>query len=88
MQFEDHHNFTTADFESIAARFKEMKGAKKAIITTEKDATRLLQRSDLPRTVKENIYALPIKVKIIGEGEEKMFNQIIENYVTENSRNS
>ena len=87
MRFDDHHNFTTADFEDIAARFNGLKSHTKAIITTEKDATRLLQRSDLPQIIKENIYALPIKVEIL-EGEEKMFNQIIENYVTENSRNS
>lgn len=87
MQFKDHHNFTTADFESMAARFKEIGSSKKAIITTEKDATRLLQRDDLPPSIRKNIYALPIKVEILG-GEEKMFNQIIEDYVTENSRNS
>ena len=87
LQFGDHHNFTSAELEQIATRFKEMRGASKAIITTEKDATRLLQRSNLPQVIKENIYALPIKVEFL-EGEEKVFNQIIENYVTENSRNS
>jgi tetraacyldisaccharide 4'-kinase len=87
MQFGDHHNFTAADFEGIAARFEKMRCPRKAIITTEKDATRLLQREDLPQTVKENIYALPIKVEIL-EGKEELFNQIIENYVTENSRDS
>lgn len=87
MRYDDHHNFTTADFEDIAARFNGLKSHTKAIITTEKDATRLLQRSDLPQIIKENIYALPIKVEILG-GEKKMFNQMIENYVTENSRNS
>lgn len=86
LQFGDHHNFTTAELERIASRFGEMKSSRKAIITTEKDATRLLQRSDLPQVMKENIYALPIKVEIL-QGEEKVFNQIIENYVTENSRN-
>ena len=87
MQFSDHHNFTTADFENIASRFSGLKSPRKAIITTEKDATRLLHRDDLPQIIKENIYALPIKVGIL-EGKEEMFNQIIENYVTENSRNS
>lgn len=86
MQFGDHHNFTADELKGIAARFKEMKGTRKAIITTEKDATRLQERDELPIIAKENIYVLPIKVEIL-EGKEKMFNQIIEDYVTENSRN-
>lgn len=87
MQFGDHHNFTTGDFEKVAEKFLAMESRSKAIITTEKDATRLMQRDDLPEVIKQNIFALPIKVGFIG-GEEKMFNQIIENYVTEDSRNS
>lgn len=86
MKFGDHHNFSVADFQEIASRFNGMGKKKKAIITTEKDATRLMQRNDLPQCIKENIYALPIKVGIL-QGEEETFNQIIENYVTENSRN-
>lgn len=86
LRFGDHHNFTTADIERIAKRFNSMKGKRKAIITTEKDATRLIQRNDLPQCVRENIYAIPIQVVIL-DGEKDMFNQIIENYVTENSRN-
>ena len=39
LRFGDHHNFTTADIERIAKRFNSMKGKRKAIITTEKDAT-------------------------------------------------
>ena len=87
LRFGDHHNFTTAELQGIAERFNSMKGKRKAIMTTEKDATRLVQRKDLPQCIKENIYAIPIQVEIL-DGENEMFNQIIENYVTENSRNS
>ncbi len=85
MQFGDHHNFSTADLNTIVEKYRSIAEKKKAIITTEKDATRLLHRSDLPTEIKENIYALPIKVEILG-GQEMMFNQIIEKYVTEDSR--
>ena len=87
MKFGDHHNFTQGDIAAIAEVFSSIEGNEKIIITTEKDATRLLQRNDIPPSIKERTYALPIKVEIL-EGEEKMFNQIIESYVTENSRNS
>lgn len=84
MQFGDHHNFTTADLDSIAARFNAIGESKKVIMTTEKDATRLLQRTDLAQSVRDNIYVMPIKVEFLG-GEENMFNNIIEEYVTEDS---
>lgn len=87
MRFGDHHNFTQGDIAAIAEAFSSIESGEKIIITTEKDATRLMQRNDIPQSIKEHIYALPIKVEIL-EGEEKMFNQIIESYVTENSRNS
>ena len=87
MQFGDHHNFTTADIDNIAARFNAIEGNSKVIMTTEKDATRLLQRDDLAQNIRESIYVMPIKVEFLG-GEEKMFNKIIEEYVTENSGDS
>ena len=87
MQFGDHHNFTTADIDNIAARFDAIEGNSKVIMTTEKDATRLLQRDDLAQNIRESIYVMPIKVEILGD-EEKMFNKIIEEYVTENSGDS
>lgn len=87
MQYSDHHNFSDKDFNEIAATFDRIEGEKKIVITTEKDATRLLDAQALPQGIKERIFALPIEVKIL-DGEEKMFNQIIEDYVAKNSRNS
>ena len=85
MQFSDHHNFSTDDFENIAKRFRE--GGFAMIVTTEKDATRIKGRNDLPQTIRDNTYALPIEVKFLN-GDENLFNKNIYDYVTENSRNS
>lgn len=86
MQYADHHKFVPKDIEDIEKKFSRIKG-EKIIITTEKDATRLSDASvSLPQSIKENIYALPIEVKII-DGKENMFNQIIFDYVRKNSRN-
>ena len=87
MKFADHHNFTHSDIEEIAKRYNGIESDRKLIVTTEKDATRLLQRTDIPDVIKENIYAMPIEVEFLDDGENK-FNQIIKSYVTENSRNS
>ena len=85
MQYDDHHSFTTAEFEDIARHFAH--NGCTVIVTTEKDATRIRHRQDLPQTIRENIYALPIEVKFLDNDAEK-FNENIYNYVTENSRNS
>jgi tetraacyldisaccharide 4'-kinase len=83
MQYADHHNFTSEELSVIARRFSALSSADKLIVTTEKDAERLMGRDDLPAIIKDNICALPIKVKIIDE--ENKFNQIIKDYVRENT---
>ena len=85
MQYGDHHNFSSAEFEEIARQFRE--GGFDMIVTTEKDASRLLNREELPQAMHDNTYVMPIEMEILNK-EGKMFNQNIYNYVTENSRNS
>ena len=87
IKFADHHNFTTGDLASIAKCYNGIEGNEKIIITTEKDATRLLQNPNIPQVVKENIYVQPIEVEILNE-EKELFNKIILDYVTKNSRDS
>lgn len=86
MAFSDHHNFTERDVERINERFAAMPSPKR-IITTEKDQVRLFYLEGLSEEVKQNIYALPIKVEFMLEGG-KIFNEKIESYVRKNSRNS
>lgn len=86
MAFPDHHNFTERDVERINERFAAMPSPKR-IITTEKDQVRLFYLEGLSEEVKQNIYALPIKVEFMLEGG-KIFNEKIESYVRKKSRNS
>ena len=85
MQYGDHHNFSRKELEEIAKRFSD--GGHTMIVTTEKDATRIRQRKNLPQTVRDNIYTMPIEIEFL-DGGEKLFNKNIYDYVTENSRNS
>ena len=84
MKYPDHHHFTSNELKEIAAKFASLPSGNKIIITTEKDAERIVGRNDLPIIIKENIYTIPIKVRIIEE--ETMFNQIIVDYVRKNQR--
>ena len=85
MQYADHHNFTGTDFDDIVKRFKE--GGHTMIVTTEKDATRIKEHGEALQNIRDGIFVMPIEVEFL-DGEEKLFNQNIYNYVTENSRNS
>lgn len=84
--FADHHQFTDKDIRQIAEQFEQMNG-KKLIVTTEKDATRLLTHPAIGEDLKPYIYALPIETYIL-QGQSDAFNQIIRDYVRENKRDS
>ncbi|MEG2594576.1 MAG: tetraacyldisaccharide 4'-kinase [Bacteroides sp.] len=87
LAFDDHHSFDKQDMQLIRERFHQLKGDRKLIITTEKDATRLIGHPALDDALKPYIYALPIEVEIL-QNQQHNFNQYIINYVTENPRNS
>lgn len=64
LNFGDHHDFTSEEIERIQS--------KKLVITTEKDYMRLKKR------VENNLYYLPIEVKL---NDQEMFDYIIKNYL-------
>lgn len=86
LSFPDHHAFSSKDVLKINKVFDDLPNPK-LVITTEKDKARLINIEGLSEDVKENIYALPIKVKFMLDQEET-FNQKIISYVRKNSRNS
>ena len=86
MTFGDHHNFSSRDIDAINSKFAALQSPK-IIITTEKDASRLQAVNGLSEQTKENLYALPIRIKFMLDQEEQ-FNQKIISYVRKNSRNS
>ncbi len=85
--YKDHHNFKSDDIQNIEKRFKQLKGDNNIIITTEKDATRLLNNTHLSDEVKKDIYYLPIEVDILQNREEAFLKNILD-YVREDQRNS
>lgn len=68
-RFTDHHNFTASDMEEIARLFDELPSANKFIVTTEKDAVRILNNPYFPHKLKKSIFYVPIKVEFIDRGE-------------------
>ena len=68
MSYSDHHVFSIDDWKDIARRFDSLTAEKKIILTTEKDAVRLIKFShslaDYP------FYVLPIRVSFLFEEEQ------------------
>ena len=67
LQYPDHHIFTIDDWNEILQKFREIPSADKIILTTEKDAVRLLKfrdsAADLP------LYVIPVSHRFLfGEG--------------------
>lgn len=86
LSFPDHHQFEKKDVQLINDTFAALP-TPKCIITTEKDATRILDTEGLSEEVREHIFALPIEIKFMSDQQE-YFNENIIGYVRKNSRNS
>jgi tetraacyldisaccharide 4'-kinase len=80
MAYSDHHIFSIDDLQAIFRRFMGLTGGKKVILTTEKDAVRLIKfREELGAWP---FYVLPIAPAFLF-GEEARFTDIIVKFITE-----
>lgn len=82
LSYSDHHEFTKNDVQRIEEVFTAMQGSKRLIVTTEKDAARLVLVKDLSPIVRRHIYVLPIEVEILRD-ERAAFEAIIYDYVNQ-----
>lgn len=86
MTFPDHHNFTKDDMQLLSSRIDKIPEKDKVIITTEKDASRLIQHPALDEKLKQILYSLPIEIEFLQDQQDN-FNQNIIGYVRKNKRN-
>lgn len=78
MTYADHHRFNSHDVKRVEEAFTALQGSKRLIITTEKDASRLLLFQDLSPIVRRHIYVLPIEVEILRDEADDFRNLILE----------
>ena len=86
MSYSDHHHFTPKDIARINNSYDAMP-KKRIIITTEKDAARLINIDGLSDDVRQHMYSLPIEISFMLEQGEQ-FDEFILSYVHKNSKNS
>lgn len=78
LQYADHHIFTIDDLNEIIKKFESLEGKNKIILTTEKDAVRLVKfnkaMAELP------VYVIPVCHQFLfGEGE--LFNKSVQQFI-------
>jgi tetraacyldisaccharide 4'-kinase len=81
LKFPDHYNFTSQDIHTIVETFHSLSSNHKLLITTEKDAMRLIEFEAL-QTIQNFVYAQPISIKFL-ENKQEEFNLLIEKKIKE-----
>ena len=75
LRYTDHHIYDSYDLKKIQEKFSKMDSLKKIILTTEKDATRLLQ---FEKELREfPVYVLPMAHRFLFDEAKKFENEIV-----------
>lgn len=83
IKFNDHHNFTEKDIDMIIDKYNSLIGKNKVIVTTEKDAMRLINSSFLSKFDDIPVFTIPIKIKFHKDNGLSFDDEIL-NYVKKN----
>ena len=84
--YPDHHQFTIKDISVLVKSFQKNPSPDKIIITTEKDAQRLLNNTLKELLLNLPVYYLPVKIAITEEDRTTFDNKILD-YVSSTTRN-
>jgi len=87
LDFPDHHNFKGRDLDKINAAWQKLPTHQKILITTEKDAVRLREFTNIAPGIKSAFYYLPVEVCFLKEHKNE-FDSLIFDYVGRNKGNS
>jgi tetraacyldisaccharide 4'-kinase len=83
LSFPDHHNFSENDLESFSKAYDELKSASKFIFTSEKDAVRLREFTNIAEPFRSAFYYVPIGIEFLNDDTEE-FDNLILDYVRTN----
>lgn len=75
--YKDHHYFTEDDIQEIIETFGNIPAQRKVLLTTEKDATRLLLHKDTLLSAKIPVFVQPITIRFLFNEEDAFRQQVI-----------
>ncbi len=87
LDYPDHHFFNEKDAEKIYFSFNNLKSGEKLILTTEKDAVRLREFTNIAEPVKSSFFYIPVEVTFFNDKKVEFDNQIV-SYVRGNKRSN
>jgi tetraacyldisaccharide 4'-kinase len=87
LSFPDHYNFKEADITKVLSAFQELQAPLKYIFTTEKDAVRLREFTNIAEPVRSAFFYIPVGIYFLNNDKDEFDNLIID-YVRKNKRNN
>jgi tetraacyldisaccharide 4'-kinase len=87
LSYPDHHRFNSTDLRTIKDKFDKFATQNKVLVVSEKDGVRLKTLNHTNSLLDLPIVVLPIRIAFI-EPQGHLFNQIIENYVQQNTNDN
>jgi tetraacyldisaccharide 4'-kinase len=85
--FGDHHEFTLKNIQKITDEWTSLKSEKKYILTTEKDAVRLREFTNIAEQIRSVFYYIPVGISFLNDDRNEFDNMIVD-YVRKNKRNN
>ena len=83
LAYPDHYSYRKNDMITITAAFNNLKSSSKYIMTTEKDAVRLREFTDIEESVKSALFYIPVGITFLND-EKDEFDKLILDYVGKN----
>ena len=87
LSFPDHYNFKNKDIANIVSIYEDLKAPVKYLFTTEKDAVRLREFTNIAEPIRSAFYYVPVEIFFLNEDKEN-FDNLIVDYVRKNKRNN
>ncbi len=86
LSFPDHHNFSESDMSKISEAYNSLTSKTRYLFTTEKDAVRLREITNIAEPIRSAFYFIPVGIYFLNEDKDEFDNLIID-YVRKNHRN-
>ena len=77
LQFPDHHAYTRADIRRIAGAVAVKASATSCVFTTEKDAQRLRDCRNVPQSIRERLFYIPVEAAFLTPEEQEAFCRLL-----------
>jgi tetraacyldisaccharide 4'-kinase len=87
LSFPDHYNFNEKDLLRIYSAYNDLKSTTRYLFTTEKDAVRLREFTNIAEPIRSAFFYIPIEIYFLNEDKDEFDNLIID-YVRKNHRNN